>query len=89
MAGAHKRSPRSALAGVSAYQSSLFQSLVQAFAVGHPAEHTTLHFDHLDRGVVIAHVSSACAVFEQEAPIAEIIGLPHDRMNANIGCDPT
>jgi hypothetical protein len=64
-----------------------FQPLTQTKGIRDPAENATLHLYHFDCRIVVAHIGRADAVLEQQAPISEIVSLPHDRVHADIGRD--
>ena len=66
-------------------ESRLLQRFMQVGRVRHPTENAALHLHRLDRGFVVPQHLSRRRVLQKQAPVSEIIGLPHDGMNANIG----
>ena len=60
---------------------------MQVLRIGYPAEHAALHLDRGNRGFVVPDICSADAILQKQAPISDIIRLPHDGMNANVGSD--
>src|ERR1700742_2081897 len=63
------------------------KSFDQLAAGGGGAEHTVLHFDHLDGGEMIAGVRCGAAILKKKAFKATIIGFPHGGVNAHIRRD--
>ena len=47
-----------------------------------------MHLDHLDRGVVVAPVSSAATVLQNKTLKSTVVGFSHRRMHTDIRGDP-
>src|SRR5208337_4663116 len=43
---------------------------------------------HRAGGLVVGRVGGSCAVLQKQAFVTPVVGLPHGRMNADVGGDP-
>ena len=63
------------------------KSRQERYAVADGAKHAALHLDHVQRRRVVAGIGGAAAIRQQQAFEAAIVGVPHRRVDADIGGD--
>jgi hypothetical protein len=65
----------------------LTDGINKGFRIGDGSEDAPLHFDHLERGKIVAIVGRTGAVRKQQTFETAVIRIAHSGMNADIGRD--
>ena len=60
---------------------------MKVFCVRYPPKDAALHLHRNYRGFMVPDVGGADAVLQEQAPTSEVIRLPHNCVNTNIGSD--